>query len=423
MKILVIGSGGREHTLCWKIARSPLVEKIFCAPGNAGTAQVAENIDIGADDIMALADFARDNSIDLTIIGPEGPLVNGLADLLFERGLKAFGPKKAAAQLEGSKSFTKQICEKYGVPTGQSESFTEYEKALASLNRFGFPVVLKADGLAAGKGVLICENLDEAKAALKSIMLDRDFGGAGDSVLVEEFLHGEEASFLAFCDGKTVMPLATCQDHKRVFDGDKGLNTGGMGAYSPAPVVTPALFDDIMTGIMKPIVAGMADQGAPYQGVLYAGLMIENGAVKVLEFNARFGDPETQPLLFRMKSDIVPLLMACADGTLHEHSVEWLPEPSVCVVMASGGYPGAYVKGKVITGLDSDFGQNAEVFHAGTKLDGDNVVTSGGRVLGVTALGAGIPEAIANAYAAVDKISFEGAHCRTDIGAKAKRHL
>jgi len=422
MKVLVVGGGGREHALAWKIAQSPLVEHIYCAPGNAGTASCAENVAIGAEDIDALLDFAVTQAIDLTVVGPEAPLVMGLVDKLAAKGLKAFGPSAAAARLEGSKAFCKDIMDAAGVPTAFYQVFTEPEPAKAYAHQKGAPIVVKADGLAAGKGALICPTLADAEAAIDQCMVSRDFGDAGDKVVVEEFLEGEEASFLAFTDGVNVLPLASSQDHKRVGDGDIGLNTGGMGAYSPAPVVTAEVHDRIMQEVMIPVVKQLAAEGAPYKGVLYAGLMIKDGQPKVLEFNARFGDPETQPLLYRMKSDIVPLLLASAEGNLDKHEIEWDEGASVCVVMASGGYPGKYEKGNKIIGLDAEL-DGAFVFHAGTKLADGEVVTSGGRVLGVTALGATIPQAIEKAYAAVKAVSFDKAYYRNDIGQKALKWL
>lgn len=423
MKILVVGSGGREHALCWKILQSPEVAQIFCAPGNAGTAKIAQNVAIDADDVRKLVAFAEYEELDLVVVGPEAPLVSGLVDELADRGIAAFGPTAAAARIEGSKAFTKALLQRANVPTAQARSFADYDLALDFAGRLGSPVVLKADGLAAGKGVLICETHADVEAGLREILVQRKFGDAGRRVLVEEFLDGEEASFLALTDGKTILPLATSQDHKRVNDGDRGPNTGGMGAYSPAPVVDDAIFAHVVKDILEPTVRALAEDGTPYRGVLYAGLMIRDGRAKVLEYNARFGDPETQPLLMRMKSDLVPLMKACVDGTLAAHAIEWDPRPAVCVVMTAGGYPGAYKKGKTITGHDEDFGPDTVVFHAGTDLREGRVVTNGGRVLGVTALGGDIAGAVENAYAAVGRIRFEGAHYRHDIGARAIRRL
>ncbi|MHA1569953.1 MAG: phosphoribosylamine--glycine ligase [Alphaproteobacteria bacterium] len=422
MKVLVVGGGGREHALAWKIAQSPLVETVYCAPGNAGTAGCATNVPIGADDLNALINFAIQEKIGLTIVGPEAPLVAGLVDRLAEKGIKAFGPSAAAAQLEGSKAFCKEVMVMAGVPTAKYGAFTDAGAAKRYAREMDAPLVVKADGLAAGKGVLICQTIEEAEFSIDQIMTQKAFGEAGNKVVVEEFLTGEEASFLAFTDGEHVLPLVSSQDHKRIGDGDTGLNTGGMGAYSPAPVVTPDVHDKIMNQVMIPTVKTMAERGALYKGVLYAGLMIENGEPKVLEFNARFGDPETQPLLYRMNSDIVPLLLATVDGGLDQHTIKWDDRPSVCIVVASGGYPGSYEKGKVIEGLDAET-PDAFVFHAGTKLVDGQAVTSGGRVLGVTAKGQDIPAAIENAYAAVKKVSFEKAYYRTDIGKKALKWL
>jgi phosphoribosylamine--glycine ligase len=420
MKILVIGGGGREHALVWKIAQSPAVEQIFCAPGNAGIAQQAECLPIPAEDVQSLLRWAEKEKVDLTIVGPEAPLTLGIVDAFQERGLKIFGPSRRAAEIEGSKAFAKDLMEKYGVPAGASRTFEDYAAANRYVKEKGAPIVIKADGLAAGKGVILCHELEEAQAALDLIMVKKAFGAAGARVLVEEFLRGEEASFLAFTDGETVLPLPSSQDHKPIFDDDRGPNTGGMGAYSPAPVVNEKVHREVMEKIMIPTVRGMAQEGRKYRGVLYAGLMIQDEKPKVLEFNARFGDPETQPLLMRMKSDLVPVLEATLEGRLSQRKVQWDERPSVCVVMASGGYPGSYEKGKVISGLeDAARVADAFVFHAGTAFQGGEVVTSGGRVLGITAVGNGIREAIAKAYEVVGKISWEGAHFRKDIGQKA----
>ena len=424
MRVLVVGGGGREHALAWKIAQSPRVDRVYVAPGNAGTALVAENVPIGAEDVEALAGFAERERIDLTVVGPEAPLVLGIVDRFRGRGLRVFGPSAAAARLEGSKAFAKAVMGRYGVPTAGYREFTDPEAARAHVRRQGAPVVVKADGLAAGKGVTVARTVEEALAAVDAIMVDRAFGEAGARVIVEECLEGEEASFLAFCDGRRVLPMASSQDHKPVFDGDEGPNTGGMGAYSPAPVVTPELFDEIMETVMRPVVEGLARDGIPYVGVLYAGLMIREGRPKVLEFNCRFGDPECQPIVVRMKGDLVPVLEACIDGELDRVGLEWDPRAAVCVVMASGGYPGSYRKGIAIRGLEEAATlEDVVVFHAGTRREGDRVVTAGGRVLGVTALGDDIPAAIRRAYEAVERISWEGAHYRRDIGRKALRHL
>jgi phosphoribosylamine--glycine ligase len=420
MKILVIGSGGREHALVWKIARSPLVEKVYCAPGNPGTALLAENVDIKVDDLQGLLDFALGECIDLTVVGPELPLSMGIVDLFEERGLTIFGARRDAAMIEASKAFAKDLMNKYGVPTAAYGVFEEVEKAVAFIDRAGLPIVIKADGLAAGKGVIIAASRDEAVATVADMLSGNAFGEAGSRVVIEEFLTGEEASFLAFTDGKKILPLASAQDHKPVFDGDRGPNTGGMGAYSPAPVVTPAIHDKIMNEVMRRAVDGLASEGRPYRGVLYAGLMIDGGNIKTLEFNARFGDPECQPLLMRMKSDIVPILMSVARGDLGETTIQWHDKAAVCVVMASEGYPGGYRKGDKISGLEEAAKiEDMVVFHAGTAVKEGKTMTAGGRVLGVTALGSTVRDAVDLAYRGVAAISWEGAHYRRDIGSKA----
>ena len=420
MKILVIGSGGREHALVWKIARSPLVRKVYCAPGNPGIGELAENVAIKVDDLRGLLDFAKKEAIALTVVGPEIPLSLGIVDLFEEHGLKIFGARKNAAIIEASKAFSKDLMKKYSVPTAAYEVFTEIDPAVAFIDRLGTPIVIKADGLAAGKGVVIAQTREEAVATVQDMLSGRTFGSAGARIVVEEFLRGEEASFLAFTDGRNIIPLASAQDHKAVFDGDKGPNTGGMGAYSPAPVVTPAIHEKVMEEVMRRTVDGMAAEGRPYRGVLYAGLMIDGDAIKTLEFNARFGDPECQPLLMRMKSDIVPVLMAVADGDISKVAIEWHKKAAVCVVMAAGGYPGEYRKGDRIEGLDKAAEQeDLVVFHAGTALQDGKYVTSGGRVLGVTALGATVRDAIDSAYRGVASITWNGVHYRKDIGGKA----
>jgi phosphoribosylamine--glycine ligase len=426
MKVLVVGGGGREHTLVWKIAESPKVDMIYCAPGNAGVPDCmvkgvkAENLPVQADDIDELLKVVKEKEIGLTVIGPEVPLTMGLADRLEKEGMKVFGPTQAGAELEGSKAFSKELMKKYGIPTADFEKFTSAEEARAYVKKIDAPVVIKADGLAAGKGVILCEKLEEAEEAIKLIMDDKAFGDAGDVLVVEEFLRGEEASFLAFTDGETVLPMVSSQDHKAIYDGDKGPNTGGMGAYSPAPVVTDEMFEKAMKEVMIPTVEAMKKEGRPYKGVLYAGLMIKDGEAKVLEFNCRFGDPECQPLLFRMKSDLVEIMEAVADGKLSEKTIEWDEKPAVCVVMAAGGYPGNYKKGHEISGIqDANALEDTYVFHAGTSDKDGKTVTAGGRVLGVTARGQDIEKAIKAAYKAVDKISWEGAYCRKDIGKKA----
>jgi len=420
MKVLVVGGGGREHALVWKIAQSPLVKKIFCAPGNAGMVRLADCVPIDGGDIDALLAFARDERIDLTVVGPEDPLSKGIVDRFEAEGLRIFGASRSAARIESSKSFAKAIMQKYNIPTAKGRTFTRLAPAQAYVKQMGAPLVVKADGLAAGKGVIVCRSEKMALEALKQIMVDREFGEAGDQVVVEECLVGEEASFLAFTDGKTVLPLPSSQDHKPVFDDDKGLNTGGMGAYSPAPVVDQYLHQRIMNEVMIPMVKGMAAEGCPYKGVLYAGLMIDRDRIKVLEFNGRFGDPEAQPLLVRMQNDIVPVMQAVIDERLDACRLDIDPRASVCVVMAAGGYPQAYKKGDVITGIDAaNRMRDVVVFHAGTRLEDTRILSHGGRVLGVTALGDTVALAIKKAYQAVAKISWPNVHCRSDIGKKA----
>jgi len=424
MKVLVVGGGGREHTLVWKIAQSPRVKKVFCAPGNAGISELATCVSIDAEDIDALVAFARENRIDLTVVGPEAPLSQGIVDLFQREGLKVFGATQKAAEIESSKSFAKRLMNKYNIPTARGRSFTDYKQAERYLAGVGAPVVVKADGLAAGKGVIVCDTLKKAQRALKDIMITRAFGDAGITAVIEECLVGEEASFLAFTDGKTVLPLPSSQDHKAIFDDDKGPNTGGMGAYSPAPVVDAYMHKKIMDEVMIPTVRAMAAEGRPYKGVLYAGLMISGGRAKVLEFNGRFGDPEAQPLLIRLKSDIVPIMEAIIEERLDECRLEIDPRASVCVVMASGGYPGPYKKGHPISGLSAVRRmRDAVVFHAGTAQQGKSIVTAGGRVLGVTALGDSVEKAIEKAYAAVAKIAWKGACFRKDIGLKALKRI
>jgi len=421
--VLIIGGGGREHALAWKAKQSPLTGKLYIAPGNAGTAGIGENVAIKAEDIAGLKKFAVDNKIGLTIVGPEVPLTLGIVDEFEAAGLKIFGPSKRAAELEGSKVFSKELMTKYSIPTAHFKRFTDAEAAKAyaeTLETHNVPLVVKADGLAAGKGVLICNTMDEAFLAIDLIMKDRAFGDAGNSVVIEDFLVGEEASFMAITDGTTILPLAPAQDHKAIYDNDKGPNTGGMGAYSPAPVITKELQAEVMEDVMEPMVAAMAKEGRPYKGILYAGLMICHGKPYVLEFNCRFGDPETQPVLMRLKTDIVELMLSCIDKKLYNVKLDWDERFALCVVMASEGYPDEYEKGFEITGLESvKAADNAVVFHAGTALKDGKVVTSGGRVLGVTGLGADVKDAIKTAYKAVEKIEFKGAYYRRDIGAKA----
>ena len=420
MKILVVGGGGREHALVWKIAQSPLVEKIYCAPGNPGIGSIAENVALAVDDLDGLLGFALREKIDLTVVGPELPLSLGIVDRFEAAGLKAFGPYQNAAIIEASKAFSKDLMEKYNIPTAAYQVFSEIEPALAFVRKLGTPIVIKADGLAAGKGVIIAQDFAEAEATVHDMLGGNAFGAAGSRVVIEEFLRGEEASFLALTDGKKIVPLASAQDHKAIFDGDLGPNTGGMGAYSPAPVVTAEIHRIAMEEVMRRAVDGMAAEGRPYRGVLYAGLMIANGQVKTLEFNARFGDPECQPLLMRMKSDIVPLLLAIANGDLGNLFIDWHDQAAVCVVMAAGGYPGDYGKGEEIHGLDTAAAiADLIVFHAGTALKDGKVVTNGGRVLGVTGRGDSVKAAIDKAYEGVRVIHWNGAQYRTDIGKKA----
>ncbi|MEQ9863155.1 phosphoribosylamine--glycine ligase [Pectobacterium aroidearum] len=422
MNILVIGNGGREHALAWKAAQSPLAKRVYVAPGNAGTALEAAltNVDIAATDVPALVAFAQENHIDLTIVGPETPLVIGVVDAFQSAGLKIFGPSQAAAQLEGSKAFTKDFLARHNIPTAEYQNFTEVEPALAYVRRKGAPIVIKADGLAAGKGVIVAMTLQEAENAIQDMLAGNAFGDAGHRIVVEEFLDGEEASFIVMVDGKNVLPMATSQDHKRVGDKDTGPNTGGMGAYSPAPVVTDEIHQRVMDQVIWPTVNGMAAEGNTYVGFLYAGLMISaDGQPKVIEFNCRFGDPETQPIMLRLRSDLVELCLAACDGTLDQKDSVWDDRPSLGVVLAAGGYPADYNTGDVISGLPQQDAEDGKVFHAGTKLNGINVVTSGGRVLCVTALGNTVAEAQQRAYEIAAGIQWQGVFCRKDIGYRA----
>ncbi|MGZ3514296.1 MAG: phosphoribosylamine--glycine ligase [Thermodesulfobacteriota bacterium] len=420
MKVLVVGGGGREHALVWKISQSPRVTQVYCTPGNAGISEQATIVPIKANDLDGLLEFALKEKIDLTVVGPEDPLTRGIVDLFESKGLFIFGASRKAAEIEGSKAFAKEMMRKYYIPTAFYEIFGKRDDAVTYIRKVGAPVVVKADGLAAGKGVIICKTVEKAIQSVDEIMVRRVFGEAGNRVVVEEYLVGEEASYIAFTDGKAILPLASSQDHKAIFDGDQGPNTGGMGAYSPAPVVTDEVHERIIEKVLRPIIYGMGEEGRPYKGVLYAGLMIHEGHPKVLEFNARFGDPETQPVLMRMKGDIVPILEACMKGTLSQHRIEWDNRSSVCVVMASKGYPGDYDKGKVITGLkEVSRMEGVFVFHAGTAVKDGQTITNGGRVLGVTGLGEDIPRAIEKTYEAVKKISWDGVYYRTDIGQKA----
>ena len=419
MKVLVVGSGGREHALVWKISQSPMVDKIYCAPGNAGIGEMAECVAIKAEDLDGLLEFAVQNEIGLTVVGPEVPLTMGIVDKFQEKGLKIFGPSGRAAEIEGSKTFAKDLMAKYGIPTAKYGAFTDAAEAKAFLAEVGLPCVVKADGLAAGKGVLICETKEEAETAVEDILVDNKFGNAGSRVVVEEFLPGQEVSMLAFSDGKTIVPMVSSQDHKRIWDGDKGLNTGGMGAYSPAPIYTADIHEIVVPQVLEATIKAMEQEGRPFAGILYAGLMLTADGPKVLEFNARFGDPETQAVLPRLKSDLVEIFLAIIDGRLAEMNIEWHEEAAVCVVMASGGYPESSDKGRVITGLKEAEEAGAIVFHAGTKETDGNIVTNGGRVLGISALGKDIAEAIDNAYKGVKQITFENMQYRTDIGKKA----
>lgn len=418
MRILVVGGGGREHALVWKLAQSPLVTKIFCAPGNPGIAELAECVGIAADNIKALCGFAKENHVDLTVVGPEKPLTDGIVDYFSARGLRVFGPNQEAAQLEGSKSFAKERMQKYGIPTADFKVFDSATEARAYIETRGKGLVVKADGLAAGKGVVVAETAAEALQAIDEIMLKKVHGDAGSQVVLEERLIGEEASLLAFTDGFVVVPMVAAQDHKRIGDGDSGPNTGGMGAYAPAPVVTPELLSQIQHTILQPMIDGLRNDGILYQGCLYAGLMITSEGPKVIEFNARFGDPETQVVLPLLDGDLVPILAACIDGSLADCEVVWKDSAAVCVVLAAGGYPGDYRRGDVISGLAAAQKQ-AVVFHAGTGLSGDAVVTNGGRVLGVTAVAEDIAAAVARVYPAVSQIRFDGMQYRKDIAHRA----
>lgn len=420
MKVLVIGGGGREHALVWKLARSPQVKKIFCAPGNAGIGETAELVSIGVEEIDKLSAFAEKEKIDVTVVGPELPLTLGIAELFQKKGLRIFAPGREAAKLEGSKAFAKEMLQENHIPTAAFATFSDAAAAKKYLAGQKPPYVVKADGLAAGKGVLICASRSEAEAAIDDVLVRKLFGAAGDKVVIEEFLEGEEASFMVLTDGEHILPLASSQDHKRVFDGDEGPNTGGMGAYSPAPVVTPEIHRRVMAEIVEPLLKGLKKKDILYRGVLYVGLMLTSAGPKVLEFNARFGDPECQPLMLRLRSDLLLLIEATIDGKLDQAKAEWENAVAVCVVLTAGGYPGSYDKGKEITGLDAlkDW-QHGCVFHAGTVKKDGRWLTAGGRVLGVTALGADIKAAVAEAYEAVAQINWEGVHYRKDIAQRA----
>ena len=419
MNVLVIGAGGREHALCWKIKQSPKVKKLYCAPGNGGIAGIAECVDIKADDVQLLLQFALRKQVDLTIVGPEASLVAGIVDAFAQKGLKIFGPSKAAAELEGSKVFAKEFMQRRNIPTAQYKVFDDPARAMAFLQESTFPLVIKADGIAAGKGVYVCADLSKAKIAIDEIMVQRIFGAAGNKIVIEECLQGPEVSVLAVCDGKHFFVMPTAQDHKRIFDDDLGPNTGGMGAFSPSPLVTAEVLDQIISRIIEPTIRGMYQEGNPFKGILFAGLMLTPDGPKCLEFNVRFGDPETQSILPRLQSDIVEMFLAACDGRLHEIKIKWDERSCVCVVIASGGYPGKYQNGFAIKGLDEIKDEDTFVFHAGTKNDGGLLVTNGGRVLGVTALGRNLEAAGTKAYNAVVKIEFDHMFFRRDIANKA----
>lgn len=417
MKVLVVGSGGREHTIVWKLSQSPKIDKLYCVPGNAGISEIAECVDIGATEIEKLVEFAATNQIDLTVVGMDDPLVMGIVDAFEAANLRIFGPKKNAAIIEGSKSFSKSLMKKYNIPTAKYEIFDNYDKALEYLKLQQMPIVIKADGLALGKGVLICNTFDEANEALKQIMVDKKFGSAGNMVVIEEFLKGQEISVLSFCDGKTVIPMVSAQDHKRALDGDKGLNTGGMGTFSPSRIYTKEIEKDCMETIFKPTVEAMNKEGRTFKGVLYFGLMLTDNGMKVIEYNARFGDPETQVILPRLKTDLLEIFEACIDTQLDKLDIQWESNAAVCVMLASGGYPESYNKGYEITGLDK-LKDNIIAFHSGTAKVDNKIVTNGGRVLGITAVGNDLDEAIKSAYEAVECINFDKKHFRKDIGIK-----
>jgi phosphoribosylamine--glycine ligase len=416
VKVLIVGSGGREHAIAWKVAQSPRLAQLFVAPGNAGTA--AHNVPIKAEDTPALVSFAIEQDIDLAIVGPEGPLAIGLADALRAAGRSVFGPSQAAAQIEASKAFSKDFMRRHNIPTARFATFSEYREALKYLLSVDYPIVIKASGLAAGKGVILPDCADDAETALRAIMLNKEFGAAGDEVIIEERLSGEEVSLLAFTDGVTINPMPPAQDHKRIFDNDQGPNTGGMGAYAPAPILPPALVEEHTRSILQPTIDGLREEGRPFVGVLYAGLMLTADGPRVLEYNCRFGDPETQAILPLLETDLIDIAEACANGTLNQIDIQWKQGAAACVVIASEGYPGPYPSGREIHGLDRPL-NDAVVFHAGTKLYEGKVVTAGGRVLGVTGFGANFREAIEHAYHAVGKIEFEGMQYRHDIGRRA----
>jgi len=419
MNVLVIGSGGREHTLCWKIKQGADVKNIYCAPGNGGTAIDAVNVDLDVSEHGKVIDFCREKKIDLVVVGPEAPLAVGITDDLEKEGINVFGPSYAAARMESSKIFAKELMGRYNIPTAAFRIFDDFEKAEEYIKEKGVPIVVKAYGLAAGKGVIVAEKTEEAIDAARDMLVKRTFGSAGDKIIVEEFLTGEEASILVITDGENIIPLVSSQDHKRVYDGDQGPNTGGMGAYSPAPVISDDLYKKVIETIVRPTIDGLKNEGIQYKGVLYVGLMIAEGVPKVLEYNVRFGDPETQVILPRMRSDLADLLLSAAKGDLSGKTVEWDERDCVCVVLASGGYPGSYENGKKITGIGEAEEEGAVVFHAGTTMDKSDLLTSGGRVLNVVGAGMGIKEAADNTYKSVEKIHFEGMHYRKDIGYRA----
>ncbi len=419
MKILVVGSGGREHTIVWKLKQSPLADKIYCAPGNAGISELAECVPIGAMEFDKLISFAKENAIDYTVIGMDDPLAGGIVDAFEKEGLKVFGPKQNAAILESSKAFSKDLMKKYNIPTASYEVFDDYEAAKEYLQKQSMPIVLKADGLALGKGVLICKTLEEAEQALKEMMKEHKFGSAGNKIVIEEFLEGPEVSILSFCDGKTIIPMVSAQDHKRAFDNDKGLNTGGMGTFSPSKFYTEEMAKKCMETIFQPTVDAMIKENRKFVGIIYFGLMYTKNGMKVIEYNARFGDPETQVILPRLKTDLLEIMLACTNGTLDEINIEWYDNAAVCVILASGGYPVSYEKGYTITGLEEIAKkENTIVFHSGTAKKDGKFITSGGRVLGITGIGNTIEEAIQTAYEGVKIVDFDKKHFRTDIGKK-----
>ncbi len=419
MNILVIGAGGREHALCWKLRQGQSVDKLYCAPGNGGTLQVAENVDIDVSDHHKVKDFCKDKKIDLVVVGPEAALSQGITDVLEPEGIIVFGPSYAASRMESSKIFAKQLMGSCSIPTAAFRIFDDIKKAEEYIKDKGAPLVVKADGLAAGKGVIVASTEEEAITAAREMLVDKKFGSAGKRIIVEECLQGEEVSILVVTDGETILPLASSQDHKRVFDGDKGPNTGGMGAYSPAPVVSEELFKEVIETIVEPTIKGLREEGIPYKGVLYTGIMLTEDGPKVLEYNVRFGDPETQAILPRIKSDLAEVLMAAGRGELGRKTIEWDERECVCVVLAAGGYPGSYEKGKRITGIEDAQEEGAVIFHAGTKWENGHLLTNGGRVLNVTGMGNNIEEAVSNTYKAVSKIQFDGVHYRRDIAYRA----